>query len=328
MNPSHTARRRLLALSIAVAPFALLPSITLAQSDKPIEWVVGYAAGGGSDAVARTVAEAMSKSLGRSIIVNNRPGAATNIAADYVAKSKDFGNVMLTADFATLAANPTLFSKLSYDPVKDFAPIGLLARFPLILVVSHQVPAKDFKEFVAWVKSQPEGVSYASAGAGSPHHLAMELLRERTGLKLQHVPYRGAALAVQDLMGGQIPFGMMDSASVQQHIASGKLRAIGVASPARIKTLGEIPTIAEQGLTGYEAFAWQGLVVPVGTSPEVIAKLSKALQEALDSTAVKARFQTLSLEALPGTPQQMAAYAAAERERWGKLIKANNIRLD
>lgn len=327
MNPSRTARR-LFALAIAAAPFALLPSVTLAQSDKPIEWVVGYAAGGGSDAVARTVAEAMSKSLGRNIIVNNKPGAATNIAADYVAKSKDFGNIMLTADFATLAANPTLFSKLPYDPVKDFAPIGLLARFPLILVVSPQVPAKDFKEFVAWVKSQPEGVSYASAGAGSPHHLATELLRERTGLKLQHVPYRGAALAVQDLMGGQIPFGLMDSASVQQHIASGKLRAIGVASPARIKTLADIPTLAEQGLTGYEAFAWQGLVVPAGTSPDVVAKLSKALQEALDSTPVKARFQTLSLEALPGTPQQMAAYAAAERERWGKLIKANNIRLD
>ena len=327
MNTSRTARRNLLALALAAAPFALLPELASAQN-KPIEWVVGYAAGGGSDVVARTVAEAMSKSLGRAIVVNNKPGAATNIAADYVAKSRDFGNVMLTADFATLAANPTLFSKLPYDPVKDFAPIGLLARFPLILVVGPQVPAKNFKEFVAWAKSQPEGVSYASAGAGSPHHLATELLRERTGLKLQHVPYRGAALAVQDLMGGQIPFGLMDSASVQQHIASGKLRAIGVASPARLKTLGDIPTIAEQGLAGFEAFAWQGLVVPAGTSPDVVAKLSKALQEALDSTPVKARFQTLALEALPGTPQQMASYAAAERERWGKLIQANNIRLD
>lgn len=327
MTPSRIARR-LLALIVVAAPFALLPAITQAQRDKPIEWVVGYAAGGGSDAVARTVAEAMSKSLGRTIVVNNKPGAATNIAADYVAKSKDFGNVMLTADFATLAANPTLFSKLPYDPVKDFAPIGLLARFPLILVVGPQVPAKDFKEFVAWVKSQPEGVSYASAGAGSPHHLATELLRERTGLKLQHVPYRGAALAVQDLIGGQIPFGLMDSASVQQHLGSGRLRAIGIASPARLKTLAEIPTLAEQGLAGFEAHAWQGLVVPAGTSPDVVAKLSKALQEALDSTPVKARFQTLSLEALPGTPQQMASYAAAERERWGKLIKANNIRLD
>lgn len=328
MNPSRTARRHLLALGLAAAPLALLPELALAQTDKPIEWVVGYAAGGGSDAVARTVAEAMGKSLGRNIIVNNRPGAATNIAADYVAKSKDFGNVMLTADFATLAANPTLFSKLPYDPVKDFAPVGLLARFPMILVVGPQVPAKDFKEFLAWAKSQPEGLSYASAGAGSPHHLATELLRERTGLKLQHVPYRGAAMAVQDLMGGQIPFGLMDSASVQQHIASGRLRAIGVASPARLKTLGEIPTLAEQGLAGFEAYAWQGLAVPAGTSPEAVAKLSKALQEALDSAPVKERFQTLALEALPGTPQQMAAYAAAERERWGKLIKANHIRLD
>ena len=307
---------------------ALAPTRVAAQNDKPLEWIVGYAAGGGSDAVARTVAEAMSQSLGRTIVVNNKPGAATNIAADYVAKSKDFGNVMLTADFATLAANPSLFSKLPYDPVKDFTPVGLLARFPLILVVGPGVPAKNFKEFVAWAKAQPDGVNYASAGAGSPHHLATELLRERTGLKLQHVPYRGAAPAVQDLIGGQVPFGMMDSASVLQHITSGKLRALGVASAARLKVMGDIPTLAEQGVTGFEAYAWQGLVVPSGTAPEVVAKLGKALQDALDSTRVKARFQTLALEALPGTPQQMASYAAAERERWGKLIKANNIHLD
>ena len=307
---------------------ALAPTRVAAQNDKPLEWIVGYVAGGGSDAVARTVADAMSQSLGRTIVVNNKPGAATNIAADYVAKSKDFGNVMLTADFATLAANPSLFSKLPYDPVKDFTPVGLLARFPLILVVGPGVPAKNFKEFVAWAKAQPDGVNYASAGAGSPHHLATELLRERTGLKLQHVPYRGAAPAVQDLIGGQVPFGMMDSASVLQHITSGKLRALGVASAARLKVMGDIPTLAEQGVTGFEAYAWQGLVVPSGTAPEVVAKLGKALQDALDSTRVKARFQTLALEALPGTPQQMASYAAAERERWGKLIKANNIHLD
>ena len=331
MNSVRFTRRGLLlraAIAALVPSVSLAPSFANAQSDKPLEWVVGYAAGGGSDAVARTVAEAMSKSLGRTIVVNNKPGAATNIAADYVAKSKDLGNVMLTADFATLAANPSLFSKLPYDPLKDFTPVGLLARFPLILVVAPNVPAKNLKEFQAWVKSQPAGVNYASAGAGSPHHLATELFRERTVLNLQHVPYRGAAPAVQDLMGGQIAFGLMDSASVQQHIASGKLRAIGVASPTRLKTMSDIPTLAEQGLTGFEAYAWQGLVVPAGTNPEVTAKLAKALQEALDSTVVKARFQTLALEALPGTPQQMASYVAAERERWGKLIKANNIRLD
>ena len=323
MNFITPTRRSILAALALAAPL-----VAAAQDSKPIEWVVGYAAGGGSDAVARTVAEAMAKPLGRTIIVNNKPGAATNIAADYVAKSKDLGNIMFTADFATLAANPWLFSKLPYDPVKDFTPVGMLARFPMILVVAPNVPAKNLAEFTAWAKSQPGGVSYASAGAGSPHHLSGELLRERTGLNLQHVPYRGAAPAVQDLMGGQIPVGLMDSAAVSQAIASGKLRAIGVATPARLKTMPEVPTLAEQGLTGFEAYAWQGLVVPAGTPPEVTAKLAKALQEALESTSVKARFQTLALEPLPGTPQQMASYVAAERERWGKLIKANNIRLD
>ena len=290
--------------------------------------MVGYAAGGGSDIVARTVAEQMAKSLARPIVVNNKPGAATNIAAEYVAKSRDLGNVMLTADFATLAANPSLFAKLPYDAERDFVPVGLLARFPLILVVPEKSPVKNWKEFVAWAKASPEGANYASPGLGSPHHLATELLRERTGLKLTHVPYRGAAPAVQDLIGGQVPFGLIDSASVQQHLTSGKLRAIGVASARRLATFPEIPTLAEQGLAGFEAYAWQGLVVPAGTPPAQVAQLAQALQAALNSTPVKARFQTLSLEALPGTPQQMATYSKAERERWGQLIKANGIRLD
>ena len=313
-----------------IATLLSLPLLASADDTRPIEWVVGYAAGGGSDVVARTVAEQMAKALGgQTFIVNNKPGAATNIAADFVAKTKDPMHVMLTADFATLAANPSLFSKLSYNAEKDFAPVGLLARFPLILVVGSNVPAKNLKEFIGWAKSNADGTPYASAGAGSPHHLATELLRERTGLKLNHVPYRGAAPAVQDLLGGQVPFGLMDSASVQQYLVSGgKLRAIGVASPKRLPTMSEIPTLAEQGLADFEAYAWQGLVVPAATPPEQIAKLNKALVAALESTPVKARFQTLALEALPGTPQQMAAYARTERERWGKLIRANNIKLD
>jgi tripartite-type tricarboxylate transporter receptor subunit TctC len=319
------ARRSAIALAVLAA--AASP-MAFAQDTRPIEWVVGYAAGGGSDTVARTVAEAMSKTLAQTIVVNNKPGAATNIAADYVAKSKDYGHVMLTADFATLAANPALFTKLPYNPEKDFVPVGLLARFPLILVIAPNVPVKNWKEFLAWAQANADGTSYASAGAGSPHHLATELLRERTGLKLQHVPYRGAAPAVQDLMGGQIPFGLMDSASVQQHIGAGKLRAIGVASPKRLKTLADIPTLDEQGLKGFEAYAWQGLVVPASTPAATVALLNKALLSALDTTAVKARFQTLGLEAIPSTPAQMDTYAKGEREKWGQVIRASNIRLD
>lgn len=321
MKTQGMRRRALVSLALA------LPVAAWAN-DKPLEWVVGYAAGGGSDIVARTVAEQMARTLARPIVVNNKPGAATNIAADYVAKSRELGNIVFTADFATLAANPGLFAKLPYDPQNDFTPVGLLARFPLILVVAEKTPVKNWKEFVAWAKSSPDGLSYASAGAGSPHHLATEMLRERAGLKLQHVPYRGAAPAVQDLIGGQVPFGLMDSASVQQHITSGKLRAIGVASAKRLPTFPDIPTLAEQGLTGFEAYAWQGLVVPSGTPAAQVAEFAKALQAALNSTPVKARFQTLSLEALPGTPEQMSAYVKSERERWGQLIKANNIRLD
>ena len=320
-------RNKLLHALFALA-FAAAPGFSFAADTRPIEWVVGYAAGGGSDVVARTLAEAMGKTLNQTIVINNKPGAGTNIAADYAAKSKDYGHLMFTADFATLAANPWLFSKLSYNAERDFAPVGLLVRFPLLLVVSPNVPAKNFKEFQAWAKTNAGGTNYATPGAGSPHHLATELLRQRAGMKLVHVPYRGAAPAVQDLIGGQVPFMLLDTASGYQHIASGKLKAIGVASAQRLPTLPDVPTLAEQGLTGFEAYAWQGLVVPAGTSSEVVGTLSKALQAALASTPVKARLQVLGVEPMPGTPAQMASYVKSERDRWGHLIRDTGIKLD
>jgi len=314
---------RLAALSLAAASFS-----AVAQDGKPIEWVVGYAAGGGSDAVARATAEAMSKSLGAPIVINNKPGAATNIAAEYAVRAKDVEHTLFTADFATLAANPFLFGKLNYDAQKDLKPVGLLARFPLVLVVGPQVPASNWKEFVAWARAQPDGVNYGSAGVGSPHHLATELLREKSGLKLTHVAYRGAAPAMQDVLGGQVPFMLVDTASGNQFVLAGKVKAIGVASAKRITSLPNVPTLGEQGFGGYEAYAWQGLTVPAGTPDATVARYGQALQEALASTGVKARYAALGVEPLPGTPAQMAAYVKDERERWGRLIKANNIRID
>lgn len=312
------------------AGFALaaLSLVATAQQGKPIEWVVGYAAGGGSDAVARATAEAMSKSLGAPIVINNKPGAATNIAADYAARAKDVEHTLFTADFATLAVNPSLFSKLSYDAEKDLKPIGLLARFPLVLVVGPQVPVSNWKEFVSWAKAQPSGLNYGSAGVGSPHHLATELLAEQAGLKLTHVAYKGAAPAVQDVLGGQVPFMMVDTASGNQFVLAGKLKAIGVASAKRIASLPNVPTLTEQGLSGYEAYAWQGLTVPAATPDASVARFAKALQDALAAPAVKARYEALGVEGLPGTPEQMAVYVKAERERWGRLIRVNNIRID
>lgn len=312
----------------AAALVMALPLGAAAWPDKSIEWVVPYAPGGGSDIVARTLAEPIGKAVGQTIVINNKPGAATSIGADYAAKAKPDGYVVLTADTATLAANPSLYSKLGYNAEKDFAPIGLMTRFPMLLVVNPSVPAKNLAEFDAWAKKQGGGVNYATPGAGSPHHLAAELFRERSGLKLVHVPYRGAAPAVQDVIAGQVPFMFVDSATGYPHILAGKLRPIGIASPKRNASFDNVPTLQEQGLKGFEAFAWQGLVAPAGTPQPVIDKLNKALNDAIATTAVRARFQTLGLEAIPGTPAQMGSYAKAEREKWGQVIKAANIKLD
>ena len=315
--------RRLTLLALAALPLA-----AFAFPTQPVEWVVPYPPGGGSDVVARVVATEMTKTLGQSIIINNKPGAGTNIGATYAAHAKADGHVVLTADTATLAANPFLYSKPGYDAEKDFAPVGLMARFPMILVVNPQLPVKDAKEFIAWAKKEANPVAYGTPGAGSPHHLATELFADVAGLKLVHVPYKGAAPAVQDVMSGQVPFMFVDTAAGAPHIRAGKLKALGVASPKRVQNFDTIPTLDEQGLKGFEAYAWQGLVAPANTPAAVVDTLNKALVKAIATDAVKERYQTLGLEAIPGTPQEMAAYAKAEREKWGKLIKAKNIKLD
>lgn len=314
--------------TLALLAFAAATVSAQTYPARPIEWVVPYPAGGGSDVVARALTETMGKALGQPFIINNKPGAATNIGADYVAHAKPDGYTLLTGDTATLAANPALYSKLSYSAEKDLAPIGLLARFPMILVVHPSIPVKNLAEFTAWARTQKAGVSYATPGAGSPHHLATELFRGKTGLNLVHVPYRGAAPAVQDVAGGQLPFMFVDTASGMGFINAGRLRAIGIASPHRVKNFETIPTLDEQGLKGFEAYAWQGLAAPAGTPADVVAKLNKTLVEALNSTPVKARFQVLGLEPTPSTPAQMASYAKAEREKWAQVIRDSGIKLD
>lgn len=309
---------------------AMVYTHTSAQTfpNRPIEWVVPYAPGGGTDTVARTLGQAMGTVLNQSVVIVNKPGAATNIGAEYVARAKADGYVVMSADTGTLAANPFIYSKLTYNAEKDFSPIGLTVRFPMILVVNPNVPAQNMKEFIAWAKAQAQGVSYATPGSGSPHHLATELFHEMTGLNLSHVPYRGAAPAVQDVVAGQVPMMFVDTASGYQFITSGKLRAIGVASAKRVKNFESIATLSEQGLKNFEAYAWQGLVAPAGTPAEVIQTLNKALWAAMQTTEVKARLQVLGLEAITSSPKQMADYAAKERAKWGPIIKSNNIKAD
>ncbi|MCC6071953.1 Bug family tripartite tricarboxylate transporter substrate binding protein [Massilia sp. GCM10020059] len=305
-----------------------IPALAGAFPTGTIEWVVPYAAGGGSDVVARVIASEMTKTLGQPIVINNKPGAGTNIGAAYAAKAKADGHVVLTADTATLAANQFLYSEPGYNAEQDFVPVGLIARFPMILVVNPQVPAKDLKEFLAWAKAQPNPVAFGTPGAGSPHHLATELFSDSTGLKLLHAPYKGAAPAVQDVIAGQVPFMFVDTAVGGAHIRAGKLKAIGIASPSRVQGFDTIPTLNEQGLKGFEAYAWQGMVAPARTPAAAVEKLNKALVAAINSDAARTRFQALGLEAIPGSPGEMGAYANGEREKWGKVIKAKGIKLD
>ncbi|MGF6212030.1 Bug family tripartite tricarboxylate transporter substrate binding protein [Comamonas sp. 4034] len=314
--------------AVAVAAVALPAVSFAAYPDHPIEWVVPYAAGGGSDVVARVVAEPMAKALGQSIIIINKPGAATNIGADYAARAKPDGYTVLTGDTGTLAANPYLYKKLSYSAEKDFSSVGLLVRFPMILVVNPKLPVKNLQEFEAWAKAQSGGVSYATPGAGSPHHLATEIFRERAHLNLVHVPYKGAAPAVQDVMGGQVPFMFVDSVTGYQNIQAGKLRAIGIATPKRSKVFPDIPTLDEQGVKGYEAYAWQGVVVPKATPTDRTELLSKQLQATLKEPAVTKRLEEMGLEVTPSNSADMDKFLAAERAKLGPVIKSNNIQLD
>lgn len=311
-------------LLVALLPFSAMAS----DNTRPIEWVVGYAPGGGSDAVARMLADAMAKSLSRTVIVTNKPGAGANIAAEYAAKAREPENTLMTADSAVLAANPFLYPKLTYSAERDFTPVGMIARFPLVLVVNPSAPPKNYKEFVAWVKSDPKLGNYGSPGVGSPHHLATESFRSQSGLPLSHVPYRGAAPAIADVVGGQLPFMFVDTSSGGSFITSGKVRAIGVASAQRLKTMPDVPTLAEQGLAGFEAYAWQSLVVPAGASAATVQLLNKHLNEALDSTTVKARMQVLGIEPMPTSAAQAKRFASQERERWGRVIHQANIKLD
>lgn len=308
----------------------LMPLVTWADAypSKPIEWVVPYAAGGGTDVVARVLSEPMGKALGQSIIVVNKPGAATNIGADAVARAKPDGYTILTGDTGTLAANPYLYKKLSYSAEKDFAPVGLLVRFPMLLVVNSQLPVNNYAEFVEWAKQQTKGVSYGTPGAGSPHHLAIELLRSQSGLNFVHIPYRGSAPAVQDVVAGQLPFMFVDTAAGIQHVQGGKIRAIAVASPARLPTLPDVPTLDEQGLKGFEAYAWQGIVAPAATPKERVAKLSDALQSALKQADIVAKLEGMALEVTPSTSEEMDAYASAERNKWRRVIEESQITLD
>ena len=326
MNP----QRRTLLTTVAAAGASTLAPWARAQGypEQVIKWVVPYPAGGGTDVIARTLSEAMRQPLGQSIVIDNRPGASTNIGADIVAKSKPDGYTIMSADNAVLAFNEHLFTKLSFHPGKDFSYIGAIGRFPLALVVHPDFPAKDFKEFLAYAKANPGKLNYASPGNGSPHHLAMEMFKNRTGTFITHIPYRGAAPAMADVMGGQVPCMFLDLASGLSIMQGGKVRVLAIGSAQRSKLLPHVPTLAEVGVPNSEVFAFQGVLGPAAMPAPIVARLNAELNKSFHNPAVQKRFADFGMEALPGTPEQFAALSRAESNRWGPIIKAQSIKLD
>ena len=324
-------QRRTLLSALAAAGATTAAPWAAAQStwpDQPLRWVVPYPAGGGTDVLARTVAEAMRQTLGQQIIVDNRPGASTNIGGQAVATAKPDGYTFMSADNAILAYNEHLFTKLPFSPEKDFSYVGGISRFPLALVVHPSFEAKTVKEFLNYVRANPGKLNYASPGNGSPHHLAMEMFKHRTKSFITHIPYRGAAPALQDVMGGQVPCMFLDLAAGLPVITSGKVRALAIGSAKRVAALPDVPTLAEAGVPNTEVFAFQGILAPAGLPAAITTRLNAELNKALLNPAVVKRMNDFGMEALLGTPEQFRTMARAESKRWGEIIKAAGVKLD
>jgi tripartite-type tricarboxylate transporter receptor subunit TctC len=311
---------------------SLLPLVGEARADnypsKSIRLIVPYPPGGGSDTFARVIAPKLSNALGQQFIVDNRPGAATIVGAEFVAKAPADGYTLLLGDNSTYAVNSSLYKKLPYSPMVDFAPISLTAKFSLLLVVNPSMPANKLSEFVAYAKSRPKQINFASPGAGSPHHLAMELFADRAGIQMTHVPYKGGAPAAQDLLAGVIPAMVLDYATAAQHIQSGKLRAIAALSDKRLDQLKELPTIAESGYPGFEAWAWQGIVVPAKTPEEIVQRLNAELVKVAQDKDVQTRIVEIGGEFKSSSPSAMMSYMRSETDKWAKIIKEANISIE
>jgi tripartite-type tricarboxylate transporter receptor subunit TctC len=297
---------------------------------RPVHLIVPYPAGGGTDFFARLVGNKMSELIGQPVVVENKPGAGTNLGADFVAKAQPDGYTVLLGDVATYAANPSLYKKLSFDPGKDFAPVSLTARFLSVLVANpNNTKFRSVVELIDEAKKEPGKIDVAHAGIGNPFHLAAVLFQQAASIKLNEVPYRGAAPAVQGLLAGNVHIMFVDYATARSHIASGALKALGVASLSERPELPGVPPVASAPeLAGFEAWPWQGFAVPAKTPDAVIAKLHDAYIAAAADPVVRQKLTDAGLEVLQSSPQEMADYMRKESAKWAQVIRTANLQLD
>jgi tripartite-type tricarboxylate transporter receptor subunit TctC len=327
---SHDGATRRQALVLAAGALAL-PAWSQDFPTRPLRIVVPFTPGGSSDVLARAVGTELGKSLGQAVVIDNVPGAGGSIACERVAKSPADGYTLLMGHIGTLAVNPALYPKLGYDPVKSFAPVAWVARVPNVLVVNPSVPAKDLRELVALAKAKPGSLAYGSGGNGSAAHTTMEYFKLQTGTSLLHIPYKGTAPSVTDLLAGQVQALFTGVPALLPHIKAGKMRALAVSSPKRLAVLPDVPTVAESGIPGtkgFEADQWYGLVAPAGTPPAIVALLNQQVNKALTNEEVRTRLAAEGAEPTPATPQAFGQLIASEIPRWDKVVKAARIHLD
>jgi tripartite-type tricarboxylate transporter receptor subunit TctC len=324
---------------VKMAFTCLLPTLILAvfsssavsqgvYPNKPIRLIVPFAAAGAADLVARLVAEQMSRHMGQPIVVENRTGASGNIGTQLVANAEPDGYTMVLGFDGTFVINPHIFSKLPFDPVADFAPVGKIGDVPLLVIANPQVPAKNMTELIALSKSQPAGLDYGTAGTGSTQHIMYELINQKTGARFVHIPYKGAAPAMTDVLGGHIPLAGAALAGSVDYIKAGKLKAIAISSAQRSKYLPDVPTLVESGLDDMVIAAWHGFLVPAKTPQPIVNRLNSELNAVLADPDVRDRLSAIGSIASPGTPDSFGAQIKRDIARYSPIVKGANIKVD
>jgi tripartite-type tricarboxylate transporter receptor subunit TctC len=327
MTPATLRRRALLAITTLAGLVFCGPAAAQAYPSKPIKLIVGFAPGGAVDIIARAVGQQLSASLGQSVVVENRPGAGTNIAMRALIDSPADGHtLMLTAN--SIAANPTLYQPAPFDPARDVTPISLVGRVPVVIAANAQSGPESIAKLIATSKAQPASVTYGSPGNGATPHLAMELFARAAGIQLTHVPYKGGSPAINDVLAGHVQAVAVNALEVQPHVKTGRLRVLAVLSPSRTSIFPDTPTIAESGFPGFEASVWYGFIGPAGLPAPVVAQLHAAIQKALAVPEVRDRLVNAGGEVLPGPTERLTALIASERTRYEALIREARIKPD
>jgi tripartite-type tricarboxylate transporter receptor subunit TctC len=316
-------------LCLAAAGLCLAPTLSTAQDypSRPIRVVVPYSAGGASDGPMRVIGQELAKQLGQGVVIENKPGQGAMIGSELVARAAPDGYTLLLASNPQ-AISPNLYANLSFDPVEDFAPISLFGREPSVLVVNPKLPVRTLREFIEYAKARPGQLNYASSGNGSAQHLFTAMLLSAAGLKMAHVPYRGSAQAVQDVVAGQVLVAMPGLATMMPHIRDKRLVPLAVSGATRSPLLPDVPTLAESGFPGFTAYVWSGLVAPTGTPPAIVERLHRELRTALRAPAVKAFMEKAAIEEVTTTPEEMHIFMRGERERSAKVIKEAGVQVD